>query len=219
MQSAQCVGAVAALTAAGAAYTVARPTPAALPRANTPIEHVVVILGENQSFDHYFGTYPKAANLPGIRCSPPSAGRPRSTAYPDAAGAATRTPTRAPGAAPTPSPATQPQLRGRAAGVQRRRDEPLRREHGRRLSATPIVMAYYDGNTRHGDVELRAELRDERPPLRLDVRAVDDRRHQPRRGNTHGVSPPAVGENGTMIANSQPALDDCSAGRARASRR
>jgi phospholipase C len=31
----------------------------------TPIEHVVVIFGENESFDHYFGTYPKALNPPG----------------------------------------------------------------------------------------------------------------------------------------------------------
>ena len=29
------------------------------------IKHVVVIFGENISFDHYFGTYPNAANLPG----------------------------------------------------------------------------------------------------------------------------------------------------------
>jgi phospholipase C len=38
------------------------PTPAA---TTTPIEHVVVIFGENISFDHYFGTYPKALNPPG----------------------------------------------------------------------------------------------------------------------------------------------------------
>ena len=31
----------------------------------TPIQHLVVIFQENVSFDHYFGTYPKAANLPG----------------------------------------------------------------------------------------------------------------------------------------------------------
>lgn len=31
----------------------------------TPIKHVVVIFDENNSFDHYFGTYPKALNLPG----------------------------------------------------------------------------------------------------------------------------------------------------------
>jgi phospholipase C len=31
----------------------------------TPIKHVVVIFQENVSFDHYFGTYPKALNLSG----------------------------------------------------------------------------------------------------------------------------------------------------------
>jgi len=32
---------------------------------STPIKHLVVIFQENISFDHYFGTYPYAANLPG----------------------------------------------------------------------------------------------------------------------------------------------------------
>lgn len=36
-------------------------------RTATPIKHIVIIYGENISFDHYFGTYPKAANLPGER--------------------------------------------------------------------------------------------------------------------------------------------------------
>jgi phospholipase C len=31
----------------------------------TPIKHLVVVFGENVSFDHYFGTYPDAANPPG----------------------------------------------------------------------------------------------------------------------------------------------------------
>ena len=31
----------------------------------TPIRHLVVIFPENISFDHYFGTYPVAANPPG----------------------------------------------------------------------------------------------------------------------------------------------------------
>ena len=39
----------------------------------TPIQHVIVIFGENISFDHYFGTYPKATNPPG---------QPRFTALP-----------------------------------------------------------------------------------------------------------------------------------------
>ncbi len=31
----------------------------------TPIKHLVVVFQENASFDHYFGTYPRAANPPG----------------------------------------------------------------------------------------------------------------------------------------------------------
>ena len=31
----------------------------------TPIKHVVIVFEENRSFDHYFGTYPFAANPAG----------------------------------------------------------------------------------------------------------------------------------------------------------
>jgi phospholipase C len=48
----------------------ASPSPTALSEQNmlptaTPIKHLVVIFGENQSFDHYFGTYPRASNPSG----------------------------------------------------------------------------------------------------------------------------------------------------------
>ena len=36
-----------------------------VPRTATPIKHLVVIFEENESFDHYFGTYPYAANTDG----------------------------------------------------------------------------------------------------------------------------------------------------------
>src|SRR6185295_7632766 len=48
--------AAASLAARGAAFQTA---PAAA------LQHVVVIFQENVSFDHYFATYPRAANLPG----------------------------------------------------------------------------------------------------------------------------------------------------------
>ena len=35
------------------------------PPTTTPIKHVVVLFDENVSFDHYFGTYPYAANTDG----------------------------------------------------------------------------------------------------------------------------------------------------------
>jgi len=44
------------------------------PATDTPIQHLVVIFQENISFDHYFGTYPVAAN---------PAGEPGFTALPD----------------------------------------------------------------------------------------------------------------------------------------
>jgi len=40
-----------------------RPDPAAALPTTTKIKHVVVIYGENVSFDHYFGTYPTPKNL------------------------------------------------------------------------------------------------------------------------------------------------------------
>jgi phospholipase C len=40
------------------------------PSTATPIEHVVVIFQENVSFDHYFATYPYAANTDGTTFNP-----------------------------------------------------------------------------------------------------------------------------------------------------
>ena len=31
-------------------------------KTTTPIKHIVIIFQENESFDHYFGTYPNATN-------------------------------------------------------------------------------------------------------------------------------------------------------------
>jgi phospholipase C len=45
--------------------TTTAPPPS--PRPAAPIQHLVVIFGENISFDHYFGTYPRAANTDGTR--------------------------------------------------------------------------------------------------------------------------------------------------------
>jgi len=42
----------------------------------TPIKHLVVIFDENVSFDHYFGTYPYALNLPGEPRFTPKRGTP-----------------------------------------------------------------------------------------------------------------------------------------------
>jgi len=52
--------------AAGTALSLISLCPAsAAPNTATPIKHLVVIFQENVSFDHYFATYPKAANIEG----------------------------------------------------------------------------------------------------------------------------------------------------------
>lgn len=52
-----------------ALITVVGTTPAfansSFGRTATPIKHLVIIFQENVSFDHYFGTYPQAANPAG----------------------------------------------------------------------------------------------------------------------------------------------------------
>jgi phospholipase C len=45
------------------------------------IKHVVVIFNENVSFDHYFGTYPNALNLPGESAFTAAAGTPTPNNY------------------------------------------------------------------------------------------------------------------------------------------
>jgi phospholipase C len=57
------------------------PAPAITPTSSAKvIKHVVVIFGENISFDHYFGSYPNAANLPGESVFTPASGTPNNIA-------------------------------------------------------------------------------------------------------------------------------------------
>jgi phospholipase C len=61
------LGLVGVQTAVGQSTVKAHPSAGA---TTTPIQHVVVIFQENVSFDHYFGTYPKAANTSGQSFQP-----------------------------------------------------------------------------------------------------------------------------------------------------
>ncbi|MET9533114.1 alkaline phosphatase family protein [Streptomyces sp. NPDC006649] len=63
----------AALTVLGGAAPVWATAPAAAHHGSstaTPIKHLVVLFDENISFDHYFATYPKAANTDGTKFTP-----------------------------------------------------------------------------------------------------------------------------------------------------
>ncbi|MFJ5676373.1 phospholipase C [Streptomyces sp. NPDC093097] len=61
--------ALAALGGGAPALAAGGPHPGSAGPA-TPIKHVVVIFDENISFDHYFATYPKAANTDGTKFTP-----------------------------------------------------------------------------------------------------------------------------------------------------
>ena len=161
---------VAALAVAGASVAVAQASTAADPHGShgdhgehgfgtaTPIKHVVVIFQENVSFDHYFGTYPKAANTDGqpfqaAKGTPAVDGLAPATSHslPPSLQHSTNLLTSNPNAAQpqrldsSPTGAQRqrrrpahvrpgPQLQRRAAGVRRRQDGPLRpeRRHRRR---------------------------------------------------------------------------------------
>jgi phospholipase C len=65
--AAAALGSAALVASSLAANAGAVGKPAATGGTTTPIKHLVVIFQENVSFDHYFGTYPQAANTSGQR--------------------------------------------------------------------------------------------------------------------------------------------------------
>ena len=74
-------GIVAPLLIAG---QIVWPVTASAQSTATPIKHLVVIFQENVSFDHYFGTYPNALNLPGEPKFKAAVGTPTVNGYTDA---------------------------------------------------------------------------------------------------------------------------------------
>ncbi|MDF2258209.1 phospholipase C [Streptantibioticus ferralitis] len=60
-------GAAVLAAASGTAPAIAAPDHGGPVRTATPVKHLVVIFDENISFDHYFATYPKAANTDGSK--------------------------------------------------------------------------------------------------------------------------------------------------------
>ena len=54
-------------------------TPAGDPKPNTPIEHFIIIMQENHTFDNYFGTYPGANGIPEGTCMPVDPDDPNNT--------------------------------------------------------------------------------------------------------------------------------------------
>ncbi|MBV9354486.1 MAG: alkaline phosphatase family protein [Chloroflexi bacterium] len=219
--------AVAAITAIAALPSAAR-TPvrkkhAALAAVTaTPIKHLVVVFQENVSFDHYFGTYPKATN---------PAGEPQFHASPD-----TPTVNGLNDNLLTQNPNTaNPQRLDRTQSLTCDQNHDYTPEqqafdHGLmdkfvQFTNTPscsppdiglpgLVMDYYDGNTvtarwnyaQHFALSANSYNTVFGPSTPGALNLIS--------GQTHGASPadPGVVANGTIFGDDDPAFDDCSAG-------
>ena len=175
----------------------------------TPIKHVVVVFGENISFDHYFGTYPNAAGFTPAAGTPlannlvtpldvtnafaPLSGLDLLHNNPVAANPANGTGAENPFLLSGPSQAFTSdqgrQLQARAAGVGQRCHGPIPDLTGTAgpPPGTPdagnkaLVMAYFDAATLGTSLEPGAELHAERQLVDDRIWSVDTGRHQPHR--------------------------------------
>jgi phospholipase C len=201
-----------------AAAALAVPAAAApKPATTTPIQHLVVVYQENSSFDHYFGTYPRATNPPG---------EPAFAAAPDTPAVNGLTPQLL-----TQNPNLANPFRFDRADLfpcDQLHDYALEQKafDGGKMdgfvqwTGTPDpscqktqVMGYYDGNTvtalweyaQHyamGDAFFGSTFGPSTPGA-LNLVA----------GQTHGANPAAIPDevaNGTVIGDPDPGLDDCS---------
>jgi phospholipase C len=186
-------------------------------QTTTPIKHVVVIFQENVSFDHYFATYPRAVNEPGV---------PRFLARPD-----TPSVNGLRAALVTNNPNSAPPFRlTRAQAATCDQDHDYTAEqaaynfgivdkfvefagNGDTGCDAKQVMGYYDGNTvtalwnyaQHfamSDNSFNTTFGPSTPGA-LNLVA----------GQTHGATPTDIADevvDGTIIGDPRPALDDCS---------
>ncbi len=210
-----------------AGLTLAAGTPTALhadrrhdgreARTETPIRHVVVIFQENVSFDHYFATYPEAAN---------PAGEPRFVASPDTPsinGLASALLTANPNS-------TQPFRLDRSQAATCDQDHGYTAEqqafdggvmdefveftgNGGGSCEAGQVMGYYDGNTVTAlwHYAQRFAMSDNSYGTTFGPSTVGALNLAA--GQTHGATPsslPGRVTQGTVIGDPQPTLDDCS---------
>ena len=209
-------GLVAAATAAVAVGLTAHADPLPLAPTSTPIKHVVVLFDENESYDHYFGTYPNATN---------PAGQPRFTAKdgrPSVNGLDPTLLTNNPNSFP-------PQRLDRSEAVTCSQNHGYGAEQqafdGGLMDKFPeftaggscgargksIVMDYYDGNTVTGLWNLAQNFAMSDNSFGTNFGPSTVGAINLVSGQTHGTDVPSGSgvENNTIIGDPQPKLDDC----------
>jgi phospholipase C len=181
----------------------------------TPIKHLVVIFDENESFDHYFGTYPNAANPAGEPAFTALPGTPAVDGLTDAL--LNHNPNSANPARISRANALTCDQDHNYADEQQAfhgglMDQFVQHTAGGGCADRSIVMDYFDGNTVTAlwNLAQRYTMSDNfygstfGPSTPGAINLIS--------GNTNGVSPALAGENGTMIADPDPQRDDCGAG-------
>jgi len=193
----------------------------------TPIKHIVVLFDENISFDHYFGTYPDAANPPGEPSFTAKPGTPSVNGLTSAL--LTSNPNLAnPHRLDRSDPVTCDQ--DHAYGAEQSAFDGGAMDKfvqftagggctqlstsGSSYGNSSTVMGYYDGNTVTAmwNYAQNFALNDNSfdtqfgPSTPGALNLIS--------GDTSGASPAIAGtvENGTMIGDADPANDDCSGG-------
>jgi phospholipase C len=187
---------------------------------STPIKHVVVLFDENESFDHYFGTYPNAANPEGEPAFTAMPGTPTVdglgstllTANPNSLNPQRLT--RAQAVTCSQNHSYGPEQRAFDGGIMDKFVQNTAGSGG--ICTSPLVMDYFDGNTVTGLWNLAQGF------------ALNDNSYSSTfgpstvgalnliSGQTHGAVPATAAgvENGTVIADPDPstANDDCASG-------
>jgi phospholipase C len=209
------VGLAVAVFGFASAFASSSPSSPSTEPSTTPIKHLVVIFQENESFDHYFGTYPNATNPPGEPAFYPKAGTPSVNGL----GTALLT--------ANPNSANPKRLdRGEAltcdmdhgyADEQKAADNGLMDKFvqftaGGGCADKSIVMDYYDGNTVTGlwNLAQNFSLSDDSFDTQYGPSTVGAINLIS--GETHGAESANVAgavENETVIGDPEPAYDGC----------
>jgi phospholipase C len=183
--------------------------------STTPIKHLVVIFQENESFDHYFGTYPNATNPPGEPNFTAAPGTPSVNGLGNALLNA------------NPNSANPKRLdRGEAitcdmdhgyADEQKAVDNGLMDKFvqytaGGGCADKSVVMDYYDGNTVTGlwNLAQHFSLSDDSFDTQYGPSTVGALNLVS--GETHGAEPENLSgsvENGTVMGDPEPLYDEC----------
>jgi phospholipase C len=209
------VGLVVAVLGLTNAFANGGSSPSSNEPSTTPIKHLVVIFQENESFDHYFGTYPNATNPPGEPKFAAKSGTPSVNGL----GTALLT--------ANPNSANPKRLdRGEAltcdmdhgyADEQKAADRGLMDKFvqytaGGGCADKSIVMDYYDGNTVTGlwNLAQNFSLSDDSFDTQFGPSTVGAINLIS--GETHGAESANVAgavENETVIGDPEPAFDGC----------